>query len=375
MISMIIPTKNRSQFLARQLKYYSEMGFDGPILVGDSSNGNHLKDNKELISTLDSNLSIVYLEYPTLVVHRCVQQLVNLVRTPYIVHICDDDFLVPSGLEKCRLFLDNHRDYVAAHGVAAKIRTKNCNPHGEIIMCKQKMQPVEETESASARYLHFIGHMSDVYFSVHRTEVMVWSCDKLDYFSDGHFYNVLGPNCFSVVRGKIKELDCLSLVRHMQDNPHRTREEIDMLFWITSPKWLSSYQNFCDILAAELATCDSITREEALQVVKQGVLIYLTKRLENECRKNYPGYANPMSDFKGAVTARERIRSLLRGLIQHTPGVQRAIRTWKDLGIISPARSLRNDLSLQALLNLSSQYHKDFMPIYRAITNPPVEIK
>jgi len=369
MITIVIPTKNRSNFLTRQLLYYSKLDFKGCFCIGDSSNAEHLERSKKLIRALNGKLNIIHREYPESIVHHCVQQLVKLVNTPYAAYVSDDDFLVPSGLEKCRLFLEQHPEYSAAHGVAVKIYTRDSRPHGQIILCKRKPQPVEEAESASERFLHYISHLSDVCYSVHRVESLLTMYESVHLFPDGRFSNVLLPNCLSIINGKIKELGSLSLVRHMQDEPTRTREEIDTFFWITSEKWLSYYHNFRDILAKELMRQDGITLEEAQQVVKQGFSIFLSKSLKRECRKYYPEYNDALSDVRGSHNDKfENLRSLAGRM----PGARRSWRWMYRLNSLLRKRLVeRDERSLPALLDPSSPYHADFMPIYRAVTTPP----
>ena len=45
-LTIMIATKNRPNFLARAIKYYSISGFTGNILIGDSSSEDNSKDFK-----------------------------------------------------------------------------------------------------------------------------------------------------------------------------------------------------------------------------------------------------------------------------------------------------------------------------------------
>ena len=48
-LTIILPTKNRPECLLRLLRYYVEVGFQGILCIGDSSEGEHLECNKRQI--------------------------------------------------------------------------------------------------------------------------------------------------------------------------------------------------------------------------------------------------------------------------------------------------------------------------------------
>ena len=56
MISLLIPTMNRSDFLIRLLRYYRALGFQGCICIGDSSDAVHVERTKKAIQELQDKL-------------------------------------------------------------------------------------------------------------------------------------------------------------------------------------------------------------------------------------------------------------------------------------------------------------------------------
>jgi hypothetical protein len=152
--------------------------------------------------------------------------------------------------------------------------------------------------------------------------------------TDKAFASELLPCCLSVLQGKVKELDCLYLVRQSHGQRYFLPNKYD---WINSPNWLPSYQVFCDCLARELARQDRISIDKAQDVVKQAFRLYLAHWSSTSNR--------------------------LREAIQAFPGAQ---RVWHALQSLNLRR--RDGISLAALLRPSSSYHADFMPVYRAVT-------
>lgn len=349
-ITLLIPTKNRSDFLIRQLRYYNDVGFKGTICIGDSSTAEHLVRTKRVITELQGNLSIVYGEYPDLNDYACTQKLLDQVSTAYAVCMPDDDFLVPSALEKCLRFLDKRPDYSATHGMARMFMLESTGPHGEFRSLFGWEQGVIEGESGSRRLIDHLKHYRGISQSVYRTDElkgMYWNASAI---SDRSFAGELLAGCLVVIRGKVKQLDCLYLVRQIHDRRYVFQDNFD---WVTGPNWLPSYQLFRDRISKELVRQDGITVDEAREVVKEAFWSYLAQGLSLKWEQRYG---------RASTGYRQRLRRAARGV----PGLR---RTWNGFRTFLPGPN--NRLSLPALLRRSSPYHADFMPIYRAITTPP----
>ena len=344
-----MPTKNRFLFLNRVLHYYSNVDFKGIIYIGDSSDTKDLRRNKSLVESLKNNLKIIHKHYPNINPPKCTKLLVEQVRTKYSVLCNDDDFLVPDGLERCIKFLENNYSYASAHGKAISIKTQNSMPHSKIVSCVSKRQPIEEADKASDRWIQFMPNLSDALFSVHRTDDFRLMYSFSDV-RDGVLSGCILPNALSIISGKIKELNGLSLVRHMQDNPYRTKEETDFYFWIKGKDWLSNIEYSRDILAKELMFQDKIKYDAALKVVDKGMSLYIAKRFTGDWEKYLSENSLQISNLTNSrFDVVKRIKNIIKKSLFSSP-----IKTSNTL--------------LKSLLNPSSSYHKDFMPIYHAIT-------
>lgn len=353
MITLLIPTMNRSDFLIRLLHYYGDLGFQGCICIGDSSDTVHVERTRKVIKVLQGKLSIVYREYPRLNDARCLQQLLDFVSTPYAAYVADDDFLTPAALEQCARFLDGHPDYSAAHGVAALISLQSSGAYGQVVGASRYRQLVIEAESASQRLLNYLSNYWVALFSVHRIESWRVMYRDISLLEDRSFGGELLPCCLSVIQGKVKELDCFYLVRQGHEQRYLLPDTYD---WITSPNWLPSHQVFRDSLAEELVRQDGISMDEARDVVKQAFWSYLAKGLNKKWQSRYS---------QASADARNRWRQAARAI----PGAR---RIWRLLYSLKP--KAHDEFSLPALLDPSSPYHADFMPIYRAVTTPPQEL-
>ena len=344
MITLLVPTMNRSEFVIRLLRYYWRLNFRGAIFIGDSSNAEHIERTKKAIEVFRGKLNINYREYPGINNAKCMQQLLDLVTTPYVTFLGDDDFLVPSALEKCTLFLDSHPDYSAAHGVGVGLGLKSPGPSGEVAWVRLYEQPVIESESASQRLLKHMSNYSVSLFSVHRVETWRKMFQDIFPLTDVRFTE-LQSCCISVIRGKIKELDCFYLVRQSHPQIYGLPAVQD---WVASTEWYPSFRIFRDSLTSQLSDQEKINTDKARETIDLAFWTYVANELKRFLRGTY------------SAPRLMRLAGMIPGARKGWRASRRALRS---LNLMA-----RDEIGLDTLLRSSSRYHADFMPIYRAMT-------
>jgi len=372
MLSLCIQTKNRPEFLIRLLTYYYDLGFPGPIFIGDLSNHReHLDRVKEAVRGFSGRLDILDTEYPDASGDGCNRQLLDLVSTPYVAFVSDDDFVVPSALHRCVQFLENCPGYSSAHGLATLFQVEANAAYGAVKDAGHYRQPVFAAATASQRLTSLLSNYSVPLFSVHRAET--WRAMYRNTFliqEWRHFGAELLPCCISAIKGSAKQLDCLQMARQVRDATYDPLGGVDNsggdgqaainasashlkgLAWLASKNWLPSYEIFRNLVADELAREDGISQGQAQDVVTQAFQMYL---------------ANMLSEKSGLRTcgSRERLLRTARAM----PLVRWA---WRN---VTPFMSGdRCQMPITALLRRSSPYHTDFMPIYQAITSTSMSV-
>ena len=156
-------------------------------------------------------------------------------------------------------------------------------------------------------------------------------------------------SCLSLIHGKAKKLDGLYLVR--QGFVAKEYEVLDVFDWIARPSWGEQYERFRDCLAEELSQREGMEIDKARHVIKEIFSDYLSSSLK--------------SSGTGAA-APNGLRQVMRSL----PGAR---PIWHALRSFNP--ETKSEINLPALLHPSSTYHAEFMPIYRAITEPGEDFK
>jgi glycosyltransferase domain-containing protein len=350
-VGIIIPTMNRSEFVTRQLTYYSQVGCRHRIYIGDSSNDEHKRYTLDVIQQLSSSIDVVYNHYPDLNDAQAIWELSRLLEEPYAVYIGDDDFLVPNSLGLCADFLENHADYSGAGGRALLMKLEAEGAYGKILGTGEYLQGEVEAKDARERLLLYMQSYFVSLFYVQRTPDFRNNLDLINDMPDRSFTELL-PCSLAVAKGKIKKLDCLSLVR--QD--HGFRYGLPGVFdWITLPAWSPSYQIYHERLVAELVQLDEISQEVAGDWVKQSFWAYLNRQLSGKYNGLY------LKNEVDLSLSRKFIDSVLDKLSLDKEKVRRLMKPLLG-GEDQPC-------SLGALLRGASPYHTDFMAIHAVLTS------
>ncbi|KAF0135240.1 MAG: hypothetical protein FD145_66 [Candidatus Saganbacteria bacterium] len=355
MITIVIATKNRADFLERLFFYYASVNFRGKILIGDSSDEKDLNQLKIILSQYKNILDIDFCEMPNMNVVGCHLKLLDKITTPFVACVTDGGFLVPSAIDRCVDFLVNNHQYSIAHGKGVLFELDREGPWGNIITLGEYMPlPAIEHDSASKRLHHHLANYSVTMYCVYRVEVWKHIWQGMDSIEDPGFAGEMVPCSRTVICGKAKAIDCLYLVRHVHNRRYRLAPTYS---WLASQGWSKAYNLFIKYLVDDLLRREQLTEQEAKDFVQKSFLFYL-RRAINDTIKNIAGiYPYPIQNTisKNRLNFKQIIRSL--------PGTRQFWRFIKDLRL-----GAVDDLSLSALLNPRSKYYADFMPVYRTIT-------
>jgi glycosyltransferase domain-containing protein len=346
MITVFIPTMNRSPCMRRLLGYFAETKFQGCVLIGDSSDANHLDQMHQVIADFEDKLNINYIELPAAGGVECAVKLIDAITTPYAVYLSDDDFLVPAGMNQCIEFLERNPDYSCAHGLGVLAVYGNSQGAGfKMESTGLYRLPLVLEESAAQRLSRYLGDYTVNMFSVCRTRYWQRMYREVPQVADHMLGGEILPCALSVTLGKVKELDCFYLVR--QGDPRQKYS--DTFDWVMGPNWHASCQTLLDALASEIVQQDGVDLQAAKYTAKMGFWAYLNNGFMHHWKYRHGMESDVEPGFGQKI----------RNSFCRIPG---ASYVWKR---IKRFRRGDRDLSLAGLLNPSSPYHADFLPIYR----------
>lgn len=371
MISIMIPTMNRSDFLIRTLNYYDKVGFQGYICIGDSSDSFHREKVQKAIDNLKNKLKIIYKtlpQNPSIYLDRqgisgiamCLKELVGFAPTSYLVFSGDDDFLVPRSLERCVDFLEGHSEYVGAHGLRVMFHLQSKGVFGPVKWVRNRPECVLESESALDRWLDYMRYAISTQYNVHRMETWVRVYRDSSSIPMRGIGEELFPCSIMSIMGKIKELDCLSTVFQVHDDKLSCDDMDNTYQMIIHPNWHQTIQGLRSKIVEALIEKDSVDEKDAHAVVDRELWRLFARRLQEEY---YDRYDESRCSLHG-------IRKILRD-IPVLVSLVTYLRQLSDQFRKSEKRPRIPCISLNSLLKKSSPYYADFMPVYKAITNHP----
>jgi len=352
-VTICVPTKNRPSFLYRLLNYYSDTNFEGWIFIGDESENEFLEKNIQTIDTLKDKVLIKHFQLKNLGVNRSLELMSGEINTPFCLSCADDDFVTTNGIINCMKFLDKNSDYGAVHGRGVIISLSNEGPLGTIVGFQPYPQAVVDAETGSERLKQFLNSPKAEAFSVHRTEIWKNMFSNFDRYSWVQYQQIsideLICSGVSAISGKIKEIDCLYLIRQSHGSQFKRLDPYEL---ITHSQWSIAVVDMQKRFIEELIVKDNIGEEEAKAAVKKAFWPYLTMFIQPKMIKKR----------KTIINFRESIKKIpLMGSLW--PSLRRFKRF---LDYIFSKIVGSNDISLYEISKPSSVYYKDFRNIISA---------
>jgi glycosyltransferase domain-containing protein len=213
MITLIIASINRSDYLIKYLECLQNQKFDGQLLIGDSSDDYHLDKIQKYLNKNFFSFEVEHHKMPNKLPHECINKLLNKIKYEYTMWICDDDLLVFKTLKKCVDFLKHNPDFSAAGG---KIQNVTIIENNFASCDKYELNNFLD-DNIFLRLEKFSKKYQVVQYSVSRTKDF-----KLRYNIDkNNFDKSLGaevyPTVFLIVMGKIKFFDDLFCIRQIHE--------------------------------------------------------------------------------------------------------------------------------------------------------------
>lgn len=220
-LTLLIPLKDRAEMTQRICKYFFDINIPYEVVFADGSIG----DENEIFlndSRIKSKLRYKYIRYPKdeslTKFYEKFKNSVNIVETPYIILVDNDDFPIISNIEKAIKFLDEHHDYIGCAGRVGTVKESKdrdaffiANFTDDYEICRNiSITGLERIENyqKDCPYFH--------YYAVFRTNNVIKTAEVLVNVNPSDILICeLLTNYMMCVQGKIEELTCLTYVRDL----------------------------------------------------------------------------------------------------------------------------------------------------------------
>tara|TARA_B100000989_G_C19502918_1_gene455083 strand:- start:441 stop:1466 length:1026 start_codon:yes stop_codon:yes gene_type:complete len=229
-ITIIIPTKNRSNFLKKCIEYYLLNNFKGTLLILDSSNIKENKKNKEIILKNKNKIKINIFykdDFPT----QIIKNFIDEVKTKYCIMASDDDFYVVKTINYFVDYLNSHPEYNIISGKALRLDIVNKD---RILVNKYFISDNLDNDDPLERVSHYINRYGPINTSVISKEYLknIFEItppkDELDNICPiRSIYDEMLVGALMVLSSKIAHMENLLLIRTIHGNNSNISKDLD----------------------------------------------------------------------------------------------------------------------------------------------------
>lgn len=342
-ISIIIPTKDRIKYLIRALEYYENLNFDGKILILDGSNEEKHFEMCSKISNFKLNINVYKSSFAPLL---AVRDVITEIKTNFVTFMGDDDYQIPSGLQKSINILNNRDDIIACHGQGLIINDPLYNKKSLIVDPGPYPGPHIIYNNSLERLIYQMENYACPFYSVFRTESYrnifnkLNNSDILSNCKDRLIHDELLHSALMVIEGKIIRENYLQVIRG-----HHPGRKIAMKRWASLTDIndrIDSINYFTKTVSSRIAVKNNISKSEYLKISKS--IKKLIESLENK-------KVEPPKIFRLFI---KKIFIYL-GLL--------------NLFFFLREFFFKNEFKIKNLLNKKNIYYNDFKIIYDSLMN------
>lgn len=285
---IIIPTKNRLEFVIRQLEYYEKFKSHHTVYIGDSSSKTLYEELVHQINRARYSFPVFTFSIPELGAEMGMKFLASKVSEDYCAFCGDDDFLVPDAIDDCIKVLIENKKARIAQGEGIVFTIENDTAYGRLNSLNYNIRNTHIVANSGAeRLLTISKNFIPAQFSVHRTKEFLHDINEFDRIKD-RCYTELLSNYMALINGDSIKIEKLYLIR--QDHFNRNFQ-LDALDWLLSENWVNASKIFLDTLTNNLIQTSPISNEEAQTVAHQALSNYVSGFLKK--KKNNHLSTNP----------------------------------------------------------------------------------
>jgi glycosyltransferase domain-containing protein len=277
-LTIVLLLKGRDNFTVRWFEYAKQFKLPYHVIIADGGSETDIEgilDKKQF----QHSISYEYIRYPYDENYKFYfQKILNAlskVKTPYVLLASNDDFYFFNSIKSSVSFLKENVDYVSARGeiwdfsLSSPLRSENSTKkneaHGKIqSLTKLYKHPSVLGECAMSRAIDFYSKNNSIWHDVVRTEYLKDSYAELV----GSNINNLTlaeslVNFLLVTKGKIYRGSNLFMLHQCHENMEALTISYDPLDWINSQEWNAEFNNFLDLVGAQISNIDKINFYEA----------------------------------------------------------------------------------------------------------------
>ena len=258
-ITLLIPTHNRHDYLDRTLDYYSAAGF--PVIVADST-------HKAYDIKADRPVKLDYMHLPGKTLNAKLELAMNKVATPFTVMCADDDFLIFSGIENCVKFLQENSDYASAQGncIAYMKRPEYTDGMELRVMYKHLLSFEIASNDPLSRIRSVFSNYRTLFYAVHRTQTLKLAFTGTAAVIKNLYLNEYITAMIPLAAGKYRELNVFYQVREFaEDSGDKTTINLDAI--TLEDSYAAEFEAYIQLMVRKLSAIPADVQITGVQLI------------------------------------------------------------------------------------------------------------
>jgi glycosyltransferase domain-containing protein len=313
-ITLLIPTHNRHDYLDRTLDYYSAAAF--PVIIADST-------HKVYDMKADRPAKLDYVHLPGETLNAKLELAMNRVNTPYTVMCADDDFLIFSALESCVKFLQENSDYASAQGnCIAYMKRPDYTGGMELrVMYKHLLSYEIAADDPLSRIRSVFFNYRTLFYAVHRTQTLKLAFTGTAAVIKNLYLNEYITAIIPLAAGKYRELNVFYQVREFaEDSDDKTTINLDAI--ALQDSYATEFESYIQLMAwklsAVLPSGVQITSGQLVHILADFARTINMKRAPTVKKKigklieHIPFVGERLLDLSRSIETRNELKKVIR---------------------------------------------------------------
>lgn len=279
-LTLIIPTYTRQRDVLRLMKFWSDIQVNVHVLDGTDTS---IKTDD--LTGLGENVQ--YHHIPKSIEER-IKLSLDLIDTPYVALLCDDEFFIPSALENCINYLKKN-DAVACIGRCLNFRYSKKGIIASPMYTEMKNYKIEHPVASQRMIAHMSPYIPSTIYAVQHSDV--WKNSMKILASDKYRFSCpyvgeLQIELATCYQGKSIVMEDLMWLRNKDNKPINFKlynRKLQFNEWIRDYRFRDEVELFYEITSTELAKIDKADKEKVLNDLKLAINAYITYS-----KKKYP---------------------------------------------------------------------------------------
>jgi hypothetical protein len=263
-----------------------------------------------------------------------MKKAVDLVDTEYVALLADDEFFIPSSLERCIEMLMEKKEFIACMGRCLGFYYLKSGIRAKPVYVEMKEYGIE-TETARER---MITHMnpyipSTIYAVMHakmwKKSMMILAEEKYTFTSA--YVGELQFELVTCYQGKSIVIEDLMWLRNKYNKPvtfDKHSRKLQFNTWLKDPRYRDEVNFFYESTTTELSRIDGADKEIVLEDFKSAVEAYLD-------------YCKNRRLLFSVATLRDQIMQFVPEKLKQKIHIARINHSWKP--IMEEAQNMQKD--------------------------------